>query len=477
MGCARSRLPGRAARARGVVAALASLAGLLACAPEPDPPPNLVLIVIDTARADHFSSYGYPRQTTPRFDAFARQGVRFERAYSTSTWTLPAHASLFTGLLPATHGATQQRTRLDGELETLAELVAARGYRTASFSNNAWISRTTGMAQGFDHVDPRWRDKSRPERDGLPHPTNRAIFAWLDAQPGGPFFLFVNFMEPHWPFRPPPAWRARFVRGDPPRGRRRRAGFPAVRWYSGKIHPSEPLLSLRADLYDADLAYADAALGELLDGLAARDLLDASVVVVTADHGENLGDRGHQGHSFALYDSTVRVPLAIRRPGGESGRVRTDPVQLPDVAVTLAAAAGVAFADPRVVGRDLSAGPLPESRPLVAQYAYPATFLARFPADETVQRAIARYRRELRALRVGDEKLIWASDGDHELYDLAADPVEARDRSADDPARVRALEAELEALLGSLERAPTPDEPGPLDEDVLENLRAVGYVK
>jgi arylsulfatase A-like enzyme len=252
-----------------------------------------------------------------------------------------------------------------------------------------------------------------------------------------------------------------------------------VDWYLVGGHLNRALLPVRRGLYDAELALADAALGQLLDLLADRRLLDASVVVVTSDHGENLGDHGHQGHAFSLYGTTLRVPLAIRLPdAARAGERRPEPVQLSDVHATLLARAELEAADPRAVGRDLLAAPPAPDRPLIAEYAYPRQFLAAFPDTETAAAATAPYRRQLRAVRVGAHKLVWASDGRHELYDVRRDPAERRDLAATHPERVAALERRLADTLTRL-AAPPPaaDEVPDLDAETRRSLRALGYLR
>jgi arylsulfatase A-like enzyme len=293
-------------------------------------PPNIVLVVVDTARADHWSCYGYAQSTTPRIDAFAAEAIRFKRAYSTSTWTLPAHASLFTGLYPATHQATQEHMQLDDRFETLAMLLQARGYATAAFSGNPWVSRATHLDRGFDVMKEMWGTPQAREDGTFPHATNRLIFDWLRRRsPRQPFFLFVNYIEPHFPYDAPPTYEARFVAPDVSAAERAEATIRWVDWY---LHPqpfTPRVAALRTGLYDAELAYADDIVGELLAGLRQAGVYQDSLIVITSDHGENLGDHGHLDHVFSLYNSTLHVPLLIRRPRAQQGgTVREDPVQL-----------------------------------------------------------------------------------------------------------------------------------------------------
>jgi arylsulfatase A-like enzyme len=455
-----------------------ALLAAIGCAP--DAPPNVILIVMDTTRADHMSVYGYEKDTTPYLRKFGEEAVRFDRAYATSTWTLSSHASLFTGLLPVTHQATQENLRLDDELHTLAELLADVGYETVSFSNNSWISSFTQLAQGFERVDAMWRRGAGESRKDGRHPTNRAVLEWLESRDTKrPYFLFVNYMEPHWPYVAPLAHRERFVPAGTKPEVVKRSGFPAIRWYLQRRPPAPEVLRARVALYDAEIAHLDETLGDLLDGLRSRGDLDASLVILTSDHGENLGEHGHQGHSFTLYDSTLRIPLLIRKPGGKpGGRVRRDPVQLTDVFATVAAAAGIRQLDARVTGVDLLAGFAPEGRAIVAEYYHPHTFLGRFPRTPSARRTLAPFERRIRSIRVGHDKLIWASDGRHELYQTFRDPGETDNLIGRDPQRARALEARLEEIVDGLAREIEQPQPplSEMDADTLADLRALGYL-
>jgi arylsulfatase A-like enzyme len=454
---------------------------VLACSePVPQPRPNVVLIVMDTTRADHLSLYGYDRDTTPHLASFAGEAILFDHAYATSPWTVSSHASLFTGLLPVTHQATQENLRLDSELETLAELLGRAGYETAAFTNNMWISKVTDLSRGFDEVAALWRTKGEAEGDGGRHATNRAVLRWLsERDQDRPFFVFINYMEPHWPFRAPKAYRDRFLSGvDASLVKRSR--FSAVRWYhqKGRRAPDE-VLAARVGLYDTALAVLDDVLNDLLGALREVVSFDDTLIIVTADHGENLGDHGHMGHSFALYDSTLRIPLLIRRPGRkESGTVRTDPVQLTDLFVTIAKAADIGPLDERVTGVDLMADSAPADRPIVGEYYYPGTFLGRFPKTRAAEEAIAPFKRRIRSIQIGPDKLIWGSDGRNELYRTAVDPHETDNRIDRDPERARLLEAKLDEIVEQLSRSITVPQPpiSEMDPEVISELRALGYI-
>lgn len=448
---------------------------LLACAPAP--PPNLFVVVLDTTRTDRLTPYGYARDTTPHLAHFARDAIRFDRAWSTSSWTVPSHASLFTGLLPMTHQATQESEWLADGFDTLAERLAGAGWQTAAFSNNAWVGPQTNLLQGFEHVEELWRIPG-PEGERR---TREAVRHWLAARdPKRPFFVFVNLMEPHWPYTAPRALQDRFIDPAVPEARRRAANFGTVEWYLSGGHVAPELQALRSDLYDAEIASADETLGGLLASLEDQGLSDETLTVVTSDHGELLGEHGHQGHAFTLYDGVVHIALLVRPPGGvPGGAVRDDPVQLTDLHATLVAAAGLApGGDARSVGRDLLAGPAPADRPIVAEYYRPDQYLAYFPEEARRDGKLRPYERRIRSIQVGSDKLVWGSDGHDELYDLAEDPGEEHDRLAGSPDTAGRLEQRLTELVES-HQAPTPaavPHPEP-DAATRERLRELGYVR
>jgi arylsulfatase A-like enzyme len=442
-------------------------------------PPNVVLVVIDTARADHFSSYGYPRPTTPHLDAFAREAIRFERAYSVSCWTVPAHASMFTGLYPATHWAGQTNVWLDDRFTTIAELLRARGYATADFSGNPWVSPTTNLVQGFDVVETMTGRPDLAPTGAKPHPTNKLIADWLGRRPTDrPFFLFVNYLEPHAPYQPPKQFEARFLPGGLSDAERAAALVPWTDWYLGRAGLTPAAAAERTALYDGEIAYADEIVSDLLEELRRAKVYDDSLIIIASDHGENLGEHGHLTHVFALYEPTARVPLLVRLPGAaRGGSVRTDPVQLVDLFSTIASFAGIPIDDPEVVGRDLLGAPSPPDRPILTEFDFPLHTLERFTPEERTSAALAPIRRSLRALIVGRYKLIAGSDGKRELYDIASDPSESRNLREENPRQATSLEAQADELAARF-AAPRPSpHSAPLDPATEERLRELGYVR
>lgn len=304
--------------------------------------PNIVVYLIDALRADRLSCYGYPRPTSPHIDAFAATALRFTDAQAQTSWTRPAVASIFTGLLPQQHRAIDKSDVLPEEAVTLPELFAGAGYRTAAVISNGNVARAFGFAQGFGSF--KHLEQVVVGNDVVrSHDVNRAVLAWLDEERGPePFFLYVHTVDPHLPYAPPSPFRERFAAGvdDPETGSVAMVNELAA--HPERVTPE--LIRDLSDLYDAEVAANDAAFGELLAGLEARGLADDTIVVVLSDHGEEFFEHNGWTHGNTLFAEVLDVPLLIRIPGVEP---RTVPqvVQHVDLFPTLLELAGVAAPD------------------------------------------------------------------------------------------------------------------------------------
>lgn len=305
----------------------------------PTPPvgaPNVLLLVMDTERADHLSTYGYDRETTPRIDRLASQSVVYRRAYSPSSWTLPSHASMFTGLTPQEHRAgVIHRPYLDGTAPTLAEILRDRGYATGGFvANEFWCGRQTRLDRGFIRYEDFYQNAADamartslgrhlaygvlpwfgltdvPGRKNAAK-VNEQFLHWLDGLGGRPFFAFLNYFDVHGPLLPKPPYAGRFSKGDV----RPQTHEIQIGALTGDI-PEVPEAERRAqlDAYDESLLYLDAQIGTLLDTLARRGVLEHTVVVLTSDHGESFGEHGMMFHGHSMYVDQIDVPLMIRYP-------------------------------------------------------------------------------------------------------------------------------------------------------------------
>jgi arylsulfatase A-like enzyme len=485
-------LPGReAARARPLGAALCLLGTLASCHPASPPGPSFLLVVLDTTRVDAVSAYGSVAGSTPATDGLAAAGLRYARAYAQAPWTLPSHATLFTGLLPSQHGVGWARTRAPDALHTLAEDLREGGYETVGVSENPWVSEAFNLAQGFERFRLVGGFALTPD-DPEPPPAEsevvRAVEAWLAARRRGrPFFLFVNILDAHGPWRIRPA--SSFLPAGVDAAAARGVPQEPARYLCGPPRPRE--LAILRGLYLGDVAAADAKLGLVLGRLRAAGLAEGLITIVTSDHGEHFGEHRLAGHQFSVREPLIHVPLVVHGVPGASPAVIEEPVQLADVMPTVLALAGRPARE-ALAGRPLPLVPAaPDARPLVAEH--DDSDDAHAPDEAELARLIRAGNRAarggctpadpvfgaMRALVIHPLKLIWYARYPAELYDLAADPGESRDLAAERPAVVAALAAELERLVGGVQpvAADAPrGSPVPLAPEIVERLRALGYL-
>jgi arylsulfatase len=449
----------RSIAALAFVAAVA-LVAVLACT-RGDKPASVLLITLDTTRPDHLSCYGYERRTTPNLDRFATEAVTYTRAWSTSTWTLPAHASLFTGLFPAAHGAHSdvggdagmaeiKVGALDERFETMAELLMARGHRTAAIIGGPWLERSFGLMQGFEYVEDDVRGLAGRRGDVV----SDLALAWLEGiDEDQPFFLFVNYFDPHLPYDPPAGF------DDYPLAR---ASFdPARRWRdaeAGSDPFNERERATLIDRYDGEIRAMDHEVGRLLRALRARADGDRTLVIVTGDHGESFGEGGRYLHNMWLSEEQLRVPLLIRYPDWRGAGTRDDStIQLVDLLPVVA----------REVGLELSSGVqglAPGSREWAFAELYRNSYhLKRF--GET-------YDRDLESVIRWPLKLVLSDRGTPRAFRIAGpEQEEVSDPSRDFAPLARALEDHRSAT-GRAEVRPAP-----VDPETLESLRALGYIE
>ena len=429
-----------------VVATLGGLAVFLWLRPEPHP--NVLLISIDTLRADRLGCYGYARPTSPSIDAFAKDAVVFRQAIAQAPSTLPSHASILTSLHPHEHQASVARkTALPPAVLTLAEVLRSEGFATAAYTGFGQLDPIYGLDQGFETYE-------RAPSDAFLGTVEAAI-AWLRRAPHRPWFLFLHTYETHHPY----AAEARFldVFDDAYDGPLPRAIDIDLlkRINRGELALGANDLQHLRNAYDAEIRSMDEAFGKLMRFLRKKGLYDDMLVILTSDHGEEFGEHGKVGwHSHTLYDELLKVPLVIKLPGSRAaGRAPESQVRSIDIAPTVLGAVGVdapaAFRGADLV-RWLDAGEAPE---LVA-------------VSERDARGRTRVRSSLRT----DGWKLWSP----RLFDLSADPAETVDVAEKHADLARELEASLAELLS---RAPTdaPREVEPGTE-TIERLRALGYV-
>jgi len=386
----------------------------------------VVLVSIDTLRADHLPAWGYRGLSTPALDRLRADAVQVRDAWAPAPLTLPSHVTMLTGLLPPQHGvrANAGFTFQSAAHASLPTLLRARGYATGAAVSSYVLRADAGLAPAFDFYE-----------DGIDPPAGAAFGdyqrrgdvtaalaqEWIDAHAGAPFFFFLHLYEPHAPYEPPEPFRSRYA--------------------------SSP--------YDGEIAAADAIVGRFLDHLRERGLYDRALVVLASDHGEGLGDHGEDQHSILLYAEALRVPLLVKLPGGRrAGETIAAPAQLADIVPTLTALLGLAT-PPGVSGRSVLDLPAAGERALYAETLYPRLSLG---WSELRSRSDARWH-------------LIASATKAELYDLVADPHEAHDLAATAPDVVRRMQAGLEG--DEPLRLPSPE---PVPPEVAERLAALGYV-
>ncbi len=417
---------GARAAARAATLALA-LAGCTKDVRAPGPPPSLLLVTVDTLRADRLGAYGDTLARTPHMDALARDGVIFARAFTPAPLTLPAHATLMTGLLPPQHGVRGNGGfALGPDHGTLAEALRARGLRTGAFVGGFPLERRFGLGRGFDHYDDALDRHDGIHFDFAERRADRVVGAardWL-AGHSGPVFAWVHLFDPHAPYDPPPDFR----------------GAP--------------------DPYRGEIAFTDRSLGPLFAAWDARP--GPSFIALTADHGEAFGEHGEESHSLFVYDTTLHVPFVLRGPGLAAGRRIAGSVGLVDVAATLLARVDAmaplpgASPPPGIPGRDL----LDDRGDAAPLYA------------ETLSPRLDFGWSDLRAWRDGRYKYVRAPRP--ELFDVEADPGETKDLSAREPAVCERLSGALEA---TMTRLGDGESRRPPDAGAAEQLRALGYVQ
>lgn len=450
-----------------LVAAAALLAGLFAALSlrgggDEQPPPrrgDVILMLVDTLRADHVGAYGHGRATTPAMDALAARGAVFEHAYAHSGWTLPSGASLVTGRYPTGHGARIMRgvdriatTKIAQDATTLAQLFRRAGYRTGAFINNTFLSEKRGFDRGFDHFDI---DTDLPYRKA--GATAIAAVKWLAEDPK-PAFLLLHVMDPHLPYDPPPTVRGRFTGDDPPPVA---VPFAPVAVGIKSLRKAETDPNYLQALYDEEILGVDRALGALVRLVDQRP--EKPVYLFTSDHGEEFWDHGGFEHGHTLFGELTRVPLIIAGDSRLQGRVKT-PVGHVDVYQYLASLAGAAPPPSTdgedlvgIAGRERRRGSPTMDRPILH--------------DETL------YAAPLAALTLGHQRFIVNLEtGRRQLFMFGdAGQYEVDMTGGALPANLDALAARLSELRGGLEPPPKGEPGAEQDAAETERLRALGY--
>jgi len=420
---------------------------------------SMVLIVVDTVRADHLGTYGYDRPVSPNLDALAEQAAVFENAFAAATWTLPSVASMFTGLYPSQHDAGRpyedergdQFSAIRATARVFPEVLRERGYATGGIVNAPFLNQGFGFARGFDDYDWAPARDSELRRADV---TVDAALAWLDEHVDEPFFLFLHVFDAHRHYSAPEPIRGRFT-----------GQFADT--YGATLATLESRNRAEQDLdhrflmaaYDEEIAFIDAQMGRFFEGMRSRGVLDQSTVFLTADHGEGFDEHGSSGHGHTLFNEELRVPLMVWGPEIEAGRYE-DPVSLIDLEPTILEAtdSGVqTLGSGRSLWGLLTRGQPSRRRTLFAEWTNPG---------------------ELKAvIRWPFKAILDPATGERWLYNLAEDPGETINLANSRTADFYEFQADLQALL----RAEADDgEPGnrtAIDPKVLEALRSLGYLR
>jgi len=429
---------------RVALGAAALLVMCVACAGPAfdDTRPDMVLIVVDTLRADHLGAYGYRRETSPAIDGLAARGTLFEASWGAAPWTLPSIMSIMTSRYPSGHRVENDGLRLDTGIPTLAQTFEAGGYATGAFVSHIYVTETFGFGRGFQHFDdfdlgdPEYRLEAGLEPDATR--VTDAALEWLAEQGDEPVFLFVHFFDPHWPYEPPDEFRAMFpsdYRGDLD------AGYDSISRYQDRnIDMPEDYRSFLVDRYDGEIRYVDREIARLLEGLRETGRSDRSWITVTSDHGEEFKEHGSVGHGRNLYEEVIHVPLVIAGPasGAESrgGRRIATPVSGIDLFPTLIDLAGFERRPPGLEGISLAPVLRRSGAGAAPTEAGPGIVISETVRLNTYQKA----------LRRGERKLIqFMGQNRCELYDLDLDPGEQNDLADAQPEECRELLRELYA--------------------------------
>ena len=463
----------------------ASMLCLAAGCAKSQPPPNIVLIVVDTLRADRIGAAGNPRAITPFIDSLAARGYVFHNAYAPSSWTNPSVASILTSRYQSQHGiVTFESVLADSEL-TLPEVLKARGYTTGFFCANGLIAKRMGFSQGYDKYSSILTKATEgPRHLWVPERSDRIngdALGWLDGvaktAPTAPIFLHVHYMEPHNPYAPRAEALDRIADG------RER---PDVRQASGSaffgltIQLAPEMVTNLRDVYDAEVLSLDIGLRSLFAELEQRHLLDNAVVVITADHGEEFKEHGLIGHDKSLYEEVVRVPLIMLVPGHTERTDIEQVVSLVDIAPTLVDLAGAPIPQPfeghswkGTLINDPSRGRLLSwFSSGLASDGTPGSAYAEL--IKNAERNGKRFTPHEHAIVVGAHKLIVGTAGEHEYYDLTADPGEKNPNGLSEAERSTLRNAYDLVRTRAHERA-APHDTQELDPETRERMRALGY--
>ncbi|WP_338729864.1 sulfatase [Haladaptatus sp. DJG-WS-42] len=487
-------------------------------------PPNVILLVLDTTRYDETLTTHSGAPIAPFLNDLATEGVCYDSTFTQAPWTLPSHASLFTGTYPSKHGAHAKHKRLSPQLLTLSEIFSNAQYETVAVSNNTWISEEFGFARGFDTFHKTWQfvqsetDLGRIARteegadmfralaseltqgnplvnlanafygkylrkhedDGAKQ-TNEWIQQWLQNRDSSqPFFLFGNYLEPHLEYRPPRNNAERFLPDGVSFKSAMAVSQDAWEYISGKTELSKRDFDILRALYRAEIAYLDSRIEEVKEALVTAGEWDNTVFVVTSDHGENIGEHGLMDHQYALYDTLLHVPLIINGGSFTGGKKVDNLIQLVDLAPTLLDVAGIEAPKAREQFQGQSFHPEANNEPQRCVF---AEYMAPQPSMNALEKRVGelpkhlrKYNRSLRAVRTEEYKYIRGSDGLKELYDIRTDCGETDDIAEGNQDIVKEYDSILNGWANSFEHSQSTESVS-MDADTRSRLEDLGYLQ
>ncbi len=453
---------------------------------------NVIIIVLDTMRAKDMSCYGYDRITTPNITDFGNDSIFYGNAFSPAIWTVPSHASLFTGTYPSVHGALNLHRYLDEKLMTLAEVLGLSGYDTLSFSNNGFISiKDFGLSRGFkisegqpypkrkiSRVMPNFVKWAKGAIDCGAGVTNNYVKSFINRREktDKPFFMFLNYMEAHAPYKNIPKNYLKLFVDQAAKQRVKMVNQDRQKYLTRSINMNEEDFMLLRMLYNAQISYLDYKISELLDFFKQNDIYDNSLILLTSDHGDMIGEHNLMHHSYCIYDELIKIPMILKLPDTiNQGKKIDNQVSLMNVPATIMEILGIKN---ETFLNQVQEKSLPIKNDAV-EYTHVFSECER-PKNEFINTYpdfdFSVYDKHFLTVRSKQYKYIWASDKKHELYNIQNDPNEQFNLISEKAELAKNLEEKLFLWYDSFEKVNGEKEKDmDLDENVKEKLKALGY--
>jgi membrane-anchored protein YejM (alkaline phosphatase superfamily) len=449
--------------------------------------PNIVLVVLDTVRSD-YTGLKTRGDLTPCLNDLAKEGTVFPNAWSNAPWTVPSHASIFTGLLPSQHGCTTKNFYLNPKFTTLAEILGRQGYETAGFFSNPWLSdRASALMRGFQLKEEVWvGDLNRltlgnGDQGGVR--INQMIGKWLrERSEKKPFFLFVNYLEAHLPYDPPREYRKKYLKDLSP------DKVVSIKWaheFNAGLVPDQTVdWETVRRLYAGDVSSSDRLLGSLISMLKTRGLYKQSVLIVTSDHGELLGEHGLVEHQFSVYEPLLSVPLVVRAPAFLESGVNLKPVMLCDIFATLSELGGKKNSPDCHFSQSIFkmarlykawANPNDNPRTIISEYAGAPSGLLQLLKQINPGFNPDKYKNSYRTITDGRWRFTRSSDGKNVLSNLQDDPGEAIDFSSRFPGVAARMKRTLNGIFSVLN--PESVQKKELNPQIQKKLKSLGYMQ